>query len=82
MFVTAPCTVNGVTNYSVTYNVVNSGISYLPESGILGGVYPVMFLGFGLMAAAAGGGILFWYRKKFGSDSLMNEDNSTHNSNI
>ena len=82
MFVTAPYTVNGVTNYSVTYNVVNSGISYLPESGILGGVYPVMFLGFGLMAAAAGGGILFWYRKKFGSDSLMNEDNSTHNSNI
>lgn len=64
MYVTTPYTVDGEIHYDVTYTVVNSGISYLPGSGLFGGVYITMFLGIGLMAFAAGGGLLYSRRKK------------------
>ena len=64
MYVITPYTVEGETYYTVTYTVVNTGIAYLPGSGLLGGVYTTMFLGVGLMAAAIGCGIVFWRRKK------------------
>ena len=64
LYVTTPYTVNGVTHYIVTYTVVNTGVAYLPGSGLFGGVYTTMLLGVGLMAAAVGGGIVFWRRKK------------------
>ena len=67
LYVTTPYTVEGKTYYTVTYTVVNTGIAYLPGSGLLGGVYTTMFLGIGLMATAVGGGIMFWRRKKYHS---------------
>ena len=64
LYVTTPYTVEEEIYYSVTYTVVNSGIAYLPGSGVFGGVYTTMFLGIGLMAAAAGCGIVFRCRRK------------------
>lgn len=64
MYVTTPYTVEGEIYYAVTYTVVNSGIPYLPGSGLFGGVYTTIFLGTGLMAAAVGGAIVFFRRKK------------------
>lgn len=64
LYVTTPYTVEEKIYYTVTYTVVNSGIPYLPGSGLFGGVYTTMFLGIGLIAAAVGCGIVFWRRKK------------------
>lgn len=64
LYVTTPYTVEEETYYSVTYTVVNTGIAYLPGSGLFGGVYTTMLLGIGLMAAAIGCGIMFYRRNK------------------
>lgn len=66
MYVTTPYTVNGITSYSVTYTVVNSGISYLPKSGVFGGVYSTMLLGGALMAAALTGYMVLTARRRSG----------------
>lgn len=78
MYVTAPCMVGGEICYDATYTVVNSGISYLPDSGFFGGVYPVMFLGIGLMAVAVGLAVVFYRRKRFDLYFTMHRDNSSH----
>lgn len=65
LYVTTPYTVNGETHYTVTYTVVNTGIAYLPGSGLLGGVYTTIFLGGGLMTGAMGSGFFLWKRKRY-----------------
>lgn len=58
MYVTTPYTVEGQeTSYTVTYTVVNTGLLTMPASGLPGGIYPITFLGFGLMTGA----LLWWY---------------------
>ena len=64
MYITAPYTVGEKTYYTVTYTVVNSGIPYLPGSGIFGGVYTTMFLGVGLMSTAAVYGMVTSSRRR------------------
>lgn len=66
VYVTTPYTVNGTTSYSVTYTVVNSGISYLPNAGVFGGVYTTMLLGGALMAAALTGYVVLTARRRPG----------------
>lgn len=63
LYVTTPYTVGDEVSYSVTYTVVNTGIAYLPKTGAFGGVYLVIFLGAGLMAAAVVGSILLLRRR-------------------
>ena len=65
LYVTTPYTVNGETHYTVTYTVVNTGIAYLPGSGLFGGVYTTIFLGGGLMTGAMGSGFFLWKRKRY-----------------
>lgn len=57
MYVITPYTVEDETSYTVTYTVVNSGLLTMPASGLPGGIYPMTFLGFGLMTGA----LLWWY---------------------
>ena len=57
MYVITPYTVEDETSYTVTYTVVNTGLLTMPASGLPGGIYPITFLGFGLMTGA----LLWWY---------------------
>lgn len=59
-------TADGTTSYSVTYTVVNSGISYLPNAGVFGGVYTTMLSGGALMAAALTGYVVLTARRRSG----------------
>lgn len=65
MYVITPYTVEDETSYTVTYTVVNSGLLTMPASGLPGGIYPMTFLGFGLMTGA----LLWWYMSPKGTST-------------
>lgn len=78
MYVITPYTVEGKTYYTVTYTVVNSGIPYLPGSGMFGGVYTTMFLGVGLMAGAMGSGFFLWKRRCYSGKHAKRKRSHLH----
>lgn len=51
-FVPVPYQMGSDIHYTVTYDITNPGITYLPKAGVFGGVYIPLLVGGGLLSAA------------------------------